>query len=253
MKGHLSLLNGLLASPLEDSDRVALAVESCQLLKIYSGIFERLTQQYPIDFDLTYKFVEAIHSTYEAFEDATGMSTTGRDILLHVDDQLMTLERGVSRITSNLSTSPFPSRLLPPLPMELVNMEAKYASEIKLITINSTKESTWWDNIQDVTSDEEGLPMPIPPIGSFSVLTQQNFSSYQQSADAAAWSKRKYELAAASAKCLELSLSILICRVKFVSLREAEVSTFSVDAVAIAKGVCRYKCRHIVTLSGIGT
>ena len=237
LKGHLSLLNGLLASPLEDSDRVALAVESCQLLKIYSGIFERLTQQYPIDFDLTYKFVEAIHSTYEAFEDATGMSTTGRDILLNVDDQLMTLERGVSRITSNLSTSPFPSRILPPLPMELVNMEAKYASEIKLITINSTKESTWWDNIQDVTSDEEGLPMPIPPTGSFSVLTQQNFSSYQQSADAAAWSERKYELAAASAKCLELSLSILICRVKFVSLRE--VSTFSVDAVAIAKGVCR--------------
>jgi hypothetical protein len=238
LKGHLSLLNGLLASPLEDSDRVALAIESCQLLKIYSGIFERLTQQYPIDFDLTFKFVEAIHSTYEAFEDATGMSTVGRDILLNVDDQLMTLERSVSRLSSNLSNSPFPSRLLSPLPMELVNVEAKYTSEIKLININSTKESTWWDNIQDVTGDEEGLPMPIPPTSSFSVLTQQNFSSFQQSADAtAAWSERKYELSIASAKCLELSLSILICRVKFVSSRE--LSTFSVDAVAIAKGVCR--------------
>ncbi|KAL3775657.1 hypothetical protein ACHAW5_008127 [Stephanodiscus triporus] len=233
LKGHLSLLNGLLASPLQSSDRVALAIDSYQLVKTYSGLFERLTQQYPTDIDLTIKFVHALQLTYTALEEATGM-TLGRK-LLDLDEPLLILERSVLRITCRLSAFPFPSHLLPPLPMGLINVEAMYASQMKNISINTGSESSWWDNIPDIAT-KGGQPLPVPPTGSFDVSTQQKFSSYQYGTESA-WSERNYEFAISSARCLESSISILISRVNFVSQRD--LSTFSIDAVAIAKGVCR--------------
>jgi hypothetical protein len=234
LKGHMSLLNGLLASPLASSDRVALAVDSYQLVKIYSGIFDRLTQQYPTDIDLTIKFVEALQLTYTALEEATGINIVGRT-LLDCDEHLLILERSVLRITCQLSAFPFPSRLLPPLPMGLINVETIYASQLKNVTINTGKERSWWDNIPDLAT-KAGQTLPVPPTGSSNVPNQQQSSSYQYGADSA-WSQRNYEFAISSGRCLEMSISILISRVKFVSQRD--LSTFSIDAVAIAKGVCR--------------
>jgi hypothetical protein len=234
LKGHMSLLNGLLASPLASSDRVALAVDSYQLVKIYSGIFDRLTQQYPTDIDLTIKFVEALQLTYTALEEATGINIVGRT-LLDCDEHLLILERSVLRITCQLSAFPFPSRLLPPLPIGLINVETIYASQLKNVTITTGKEISWWDNIPDLAT-KAGQTLPVPPTGSSNVPNQQQSSSYQYGADSA-WSQRNYEFAISSGRCLEMSISILISRVKFVSQRD--LSTFSIDAVAIAKGVCR--------------
>ena len=229
LKGHLSLLNRLLASPLQSSDRVALTINSYQLVKIYSGLFERLSQQYPTDIDLTIKFVEAIQLTYTALEEATGI-TFGRK-LLDVDKPLLILERSVLRITCWLSAFPFPSHLLPPLPMGLINVEAAFVSQMKNITINTGSKSSWWDNIPDIAR-KGGQLLPVPPTGSFDISTQQKFLSYQYGTDSA-WSEQNYEFTISSARYLESLISILISRVNFVSQRD--LSTFSIDAVAIAK------------------
>jgi len=232
LNGHLSLINALLSSPLMSSDRVALAVDSYRLLKVYCGTFERLLQSYPSNNDLTIKFIESLYLTYTALKnESTGSNVLG-NTLLHVDDSLLTLERSVLRIACQISAFPFPSHLLPPLPIELINVEKIHASQMKNITINLGNESTWWDNIPDSAS--KGLPLPSPPTGSFDV--QQRFSSDQYGTDSI-WSEGKYQYATSSAKCLEMSILFLISRVHFVAQRD--LSTFCIDAVAIAKGVCR--------------
>ena len=221
LKGHLSLLNGLLASPLTSSDRAALAVDSYQLVKIYSGLFDRLSQQYPTDIDLTIKFVEALQLTYTALEEATGINIFGRT-LLDCDEHLSILECSVLHITCQLSAFPFPSRLLPPLPMGLIKLETVYASQLKNVIINTGKECSWWDNIPDIAT-KVGQTLPVPPAGSSNVSNQKKCSSYQYGDDSA-WSERNNEFAISSGRCLEMSISILISRVKFVSQRD--LSTF---------------------------
>ena len=152
LNGHFSLINALLSSPLMSSDRVALAVDSYRLLKVYCGTFERLLQSYPSNNDLTIKFIEALYLTYTALKnESTGSNVLG-NTLLHVDDLLLTLERSVLRIACQLSAFPFPSHLLPPLPIELINVEKIHASQMKHISINLGNESTWWDNIPESAS-----------------------------------------------------------------------------------------------------
>ncbi|KAL3810725.1 hypothetical protein ACHAXA_008498 [Cyclostephanos tholiformis] len=234
LKGQLSLLNGLLVSPLTNSDRVALAIDSLQLVKIYSGIFDQLTQRFPADIDLTTTFVEALQLTYTSLEEGSGTTTFGGN-LLDLDEPLSNLERSVLRITCQLSAFPFPSRLLPPLPMELMNVEATYASQMKNLAINTGNEKSWWDDIPE-NATKVGQSLPAPPTGSFNLSSQEKFSSYHYGTDSS-WSERNYEYAMSSGRCLEVSISILISRANVVIQRG--LSTFSIDAVAIAKGICR--------------
>jgi len=232
LNSHLSLLNALLSSPLVSSDRVALAADAYQLLKVYCGTFERLLLSYPSNNDLTTKFIEALYLTYTSLSNELGGSNELGNALLPVDETLLTLENNVLRIACRLSAFPFPSRILPPLPLELINVEKIHTSQMRNITINLGNESTWWDNIPD--SAKNSMPLPTPPTGSFDL---QRFSSDQNGTGFIPWTERKYQYAISSAKCLETSTLFLIKRVHFVTQRD--VSTFCIDAVAIAKGVCR--------------
>lgn len=232
LKGHLSLLNSLLSSPLTKPDRVALAGDSYQLLEVYCGTFDRMLRLYPTNGDLTIKFIEALYLTYSALKESTGSNVLGSSHL-NVDESLMTLEGSVLRIACQLSAFPFPSHLLPPLPMELINVEKIHASQTRL-SINLGNEKTWWDSIPD--SALSGQPMPSPPTGSFDVVSQQRYTSYKHGASSA-WSEGKYQYAVSSAKCLETSILFLISRVNFVAQRG--LPTFCIDAVAISKGICR--------------
>jgi len=226
--GHLSLINALLSSPLVSSDRVALAVDSIQLLKVYCSTFERLLLSYPSNDNLMVKFIESLTLAYTVLKRESAGSNALGNILLSVDDSLLSLENNVLRIAYQLSAFPFPSHMLPPLPMELIDVEKIHTSQLKNIRVNLGNESTWWDNINPETSSSEGgLSLPSPPAGS---------TSDRYGIDPI-WSERKYQYAISSAKCLEMSILFLISRVHF--LAERESSTFCIDAVAIAKGICR--------------
>jgi hypothetical protein len=229
LNGHLSVIITLLSSPLNSSDRVALAGDSYQLLKAYSTTFERVFQTYPSNSDLAFKFVEAAYLTYTALKEATGSNLLGKPIL-NDDDSLLIVERSILRLACHLSAFPFPQHLLPPLPMDLLNIEKIHAS-MNNVAFSLRNESTWWDNLAETKLPVSYL-MPSPPTGSFDVVTQQN----GRAADTT-WSEREYQYAISSAKFLEVSIMFLLCRMHFVAQRD--MSTFSIDAVAIAKGICR--------------
>lgn len=232
LEGQLSLLNALLASPLATSDRVALALDSLQLLKIYSSTFERVIQLYPAHVDLAMKFIEALQLTYSALDEATELNVLG-STLVNADESLLTLERCVLRLAYQLSASPFPRNLLPPLPIGLINVEKIHALQVKNVNINRENESTWWDNIPANKGDQ---PMQVPPTGSSSVIAHRKFTPYLFDSQPQ-WSERKYQYAISTGKCLDLSILFLTTWINIVSKRDAP--TFSIDAVAIAKGICR--------------
>ena len=224
LSGHISLLNALLTSPLSSSDRVALAVDCFEILKLYCNILDRQVKSYPSNIELTMKFIEALILTYGSLKD--------EQTPVVVDSQLETLERSVLCIAYQLSAFPFPSHLLPPLPMELINVEDVHTSQMKNIAIDSGNQSTWWNAIAD-----EGLPLPRPPTGSLDVVARHGFTSYQHGKDSK-WSAGKYEYALSSSRCLETSIMFLIGRVHYVALR-AIPTVSCIDAVAISKGICR--------------
>ena len=235
LEGHLSLLTALLASPLTASDRVALAIDSLQLLKIYSATFERVIQLFPNYFDLAMKFIEALQLTYSALNESTELNIL-ESTLLYVDESLLTLERCVLRVTYQLSASPFPRNLLPPLPMELINVEKIQSRTLKNVSTNSGNDSSWWDNISGIASKDDE-PMQIPPTGSSSVVSHQlKFAPFRSDAKTQ-WSERKYQYAISMSKCLDISILFLTTWINVVSKRDAP--TFCIDAVAIAKGICR--------------
>jgi hypothetical protein len=234
LEGQLSLLNALLASLLTTSDRVALAVDSLQVLKVYSPTFERVIQLYPSYLELTTKFIEALQLTYSALDGATELNVLG-STLLNVDESLLTLERCVLHIMCQLSASPFPSFLLPPLPTGLINVEKIRALQVKNVTLSSGNDRTWWDNISHLANKDD-QPMQVPPTGSSSAAARPKFASYRFDVKTQ-WTARKYQYAISTGKCLDLSILFLSTWINIVSKRN--VSTFCIDAVAIAKGICR--------------
>ena len=234
LNGHLSLLNSLLSSPLSTTDQVALAADSYQLLKLYCGTVERLAASYPANSELLIKFVEALYLTYGALKDSSEMNAIA-STLVQVDDASLALERVVLRIAYQFSAYPFPGSLLPPLPTNLVNVEQIHSSQMKNISIDTSNESTWWDNVPKESALKGSQPLPLPPVGSFDVVSSR-YTSYKSGAKPA-WSEKMYQYSISSAKCLEMSVMFLINRVNFVTKRD--LPTFCIDPVAIAKGLCR--------------
>ena len=201
------------------------------MFEVYYSTLERLLSACPSIKKLSTKFIEGPHLTYTVLK---RHSDQLENTLLHVDDALSTLESSVLRIAYQLSAFPFPSHALPPLPIQLINVAKKYASQMKYI-VNAGHASTWWDNIiPDSTVPKNSLLLPAPPTGSFD-LHQKSISG--QCGKDSIWSEKKYQYAISSAKCLETSILFLMSRVHFVALRDTR--SVSLDPVAIAKGICR--------------
>ncbi|KAK1735048.1 hypothetical protein QTG54_014114 [Skeletonema marinoi] len=230
LNGHLSLLNVLLSSPLPSSDRTALAIDTMKTFKEYSRAGERLLQSYPAETELTTIFLETLYLTYSSLQKAAG-SVLVENSPAHVDEPLLKLERSVLSLTYHLSAFPFPSELLPPLPIGLINVEKIHASQMKTVATTLSVVSTWWDKVSD-----SGAPLPTPPTGSSDAGVLQRYNAYNNR-PGSTFSEGRYQHAIKSAKCLDVALMILLSRVAFVAKRNT--GTFSVDAVAVAKGLCR--------------
>ena len=230
LNGHLSLLNVLLSSPLPASDRTALSVDTMKIFKEYSRAGEQLLQSYPADAELTMKFLETLYLTYSSLKKAAS-SVVAENAPIRLDEPLAKLERGVLSITYHLSAFPFPSELLPPLPIGLINVEKIHASQMKTVATSLSVVSTWWDKVPD-----SGAPLPTPPTGSSDAGVLQRYSAFNNR-PGSTFSEGRYQYAIESAKCLDVALMFLLNRVAFVAKRNT--GTFSVDAVAIAKGLCR--------------
>jgi len=230
LNGHLSLLNVLLSSPLPSSDRTALAIDTMKTFKEYSRAGERLLQSYPAETELTTIFLETLYLTYSSLKKAAG-SVLVENSPARVDEPLLKLERSVLSLTYHLSAFPFPSELLPPLPIGLINVEKIHASQMKTVATTLSVVSTWWDKVSD-----SGAPLPTPPTGSSDAGVLQRYNAYNNRPDST-FSEGRYQHAIKSAKCLDVALMVLLSRVAFVAKRNT--GTFSVDAVAVAKGLCR--------------
>ena len=245
LSGHLSLLNVLLASPLSNSDRLALSLDSYHLLNAYSHAGARLLTSFPSNIETSGKFLETMYLTYSALKKSSSSSGMDNTPLgaTNVHDSILGLERSALYLTYQLSAFPFPSRLLPPLPMGLVNVEKIHASQNRNISVSLENERTWWDEIPDTGLNNS--PLPDPPTGSSDAGIHQRSNSSDP-----VWSTGKYQQATSSAKCLEVSLMVLLSRIFFVTQRN--LPTFSIDAVAIAKGMCRCSDASRVSLVFLG-
>ncbi|KAL7435715.1 hypothetical protein ACHAXM_004800 [Skeletonema potamos] len=231
LNGHLSLLNVLLSSPLPPSDLTALSVDAIKIFKKYSRAGERLLQLYPADAELAMKFLETLYLTYSSLKKAAGGAVVVENSPLYVDEPLAKIERSVLSIAYHLSSFPFPNELLPPLPIGLINVEKIHASQMKTVATSLSVVSTWWDKVSD-----SGAPLPTPPTGSSDAGVLQRYNAYNSRQDST-FSEGRYRHAIEASKCLDVSLLFLLSRVAFVAKRNT--ATFSVDAVAIAKGLCR--------------
>jgi hypothetical protein len=230
LDGHLSLLNVLLSSRLPSHDLHSISIDTMKILKEYSSTGERLFQSFPADVEITMKFLETLYLTYSSLRKVTDSSAV-ENSPVYVDEQLLKLERSVLSIAYKLSAFPFPSELLPPLPIGLINVEKIHASQMKTIATNSVNAPIWWDKVSDA-----GAPLPTPPTGSSDAGVLHRYNSFNNR-PGSTFSEGKYHQAIASAKCLDVSLMFLLSRVAIVSKRKMD--TFSVDSVAIAKGLCR--------------
>lgn len=234
LNGHLSLLNVLLSSPLANSDRVALAVDSFQLLKEYSRTVERLLSSYPSNETLTVKFIETMDLTYSALKKSSSAHML-ENSPLNTDSAALGLEQAVLCLTYQLSSFPFPRQLLPQLPMGLLNVEKIHSSQLKNISVSLADDSkTWWNRV--AASALGGQPLPCPPTGSSDAGVYQRYNLNQYAAGSG-WTEGHFHRAISAAKCLEVSLMFLLSRVHFVAQRNS--FSFSIDSVAIAKGICR--------------
>ena len=231
LDGHLSLLNMLLSSPLPASDLATLAIDAMIFLKEYSRVGERLLETYPVDADLTMKFLETLYLTYSTLKKSGG-SVLVENPPIQVDESLLKLERSVLSMTYLLSAFPFPSELLPPLPIGLINVEKIHTSQMKTVAPIVTAVSTWWDKVSDF-----GAPLPTPPTGSSDAAVLHRYNAFDIK-PGSTFSEGKYQCAINAAKCLDVALMFLLSRVTFVAKRD--VDFFSVDAVAVAKGLCRF-------------
>lgn len=230
--GHISLVCGMLSSPLSVEDHASLANDALNLLRLYSKTIERLFQSYPSgETELVTKCLECLCLTYAGLRGTSGLGVTA-NTLFEADDSLASLETSVLRLACQLSAHPFPSSLLAPLPYNLIQVEKLAASQMKNVTVSSGQESTWWDNVS--ATDSSDLPLPCPPTGSIDVSTQQSLSGFGKQSN---WSMGKYQMAITASKCLELSVQFLISRTFFCEKRH--MTSFSIDAVAISKGICR--------------
>lgn len=215
--GHLSLINGLLASPLSTSDQVALAVDSYELLKIYSSTSDQLFRVYPRKGGLTNKFIETLLLTYTTLlKDTRSSSNMFGSAMSNIDDSVSVLERSVLRIVSTLSE--YPLSTSSPLPTRLLNVDQIHSSRIKIISTTNqsgaSSTTSWWDFVPVTAQKEQPL---------------LNHS---------AWSERNCQYALLASQCLDTALSFLISRVSVASKRDLS-PRLSIDAVAIAKGICR--------------
>lgn len=136
--------------------------------------------------------------------------------LSNIDDSVSVLERSVLRIVSTLSE--YPLSTSSPLPTRLLNVDQIHSSRIKIISTTNqsgaSSRTSWWDFVP-VTAQKE------QPLLSHS-----------------AWSERNYQYALLASQCLDTALSFLISRVSVASKRDLS-PRLSIDAVAIAKGICR--------------
>lgn len=230
--GHISLVCGILSSPLSVDDHASLANDALNLLRLYSKTIERLFQSYPSEqTELVTKCLECLCLTYSGLRGSAGLGVTA-NTLSEADGSLASLETSVLRLACQLSAHPFPSSLLAPLPLNLIHVERQAASQMKNVTVSSGQENTWWDNFSSTGSSD--LPLPCPPTGSFDVTTQQSFSGFGKQSN---WSVGKYQMAITASTCLDLAVQFLISRTFFYEKRR--MASFSVDAVAVAKGICR--------------
>ena len=230
--GHISLVCGMLSSPLTVEVHASLANDALNLLRLYSKTIERLFQTYPSgEQELVTKCLECLCLTYSGLRGAAGLGVT-ENTLFEADDSLTSLETSVLRLACQLSAHPFPSSLLAPLPYSLIQVEKLAASQMKNVTVSSGQEHTWWDNVS--ASDSSDLPLPCPPTGSIDASSHQSLSRFGKQSN---WSIGKYQMAITASKCLELCVQFLISRTFFYEKRH--MVSFSVDAVAIAKGICR--------------
>ena len=230
LDGHLSLLNVLLSSRLPSHDLHSISIDTLKILKEYSSTGERLFQSFPADVEITMKFLETLYLTYSSLRKVTDSSAV-ENSPVYVDEQLLRLERNVLSIAYQLSAFPFPSELLPPLPIGLINVEKIHASQMKTIATHFADVPIWWDKVSDA-----GAPLPTPPTGSSDAGVLQRYNSFNNR-PGSTFSEGKYLQAIAAAKCLDVSLMFLLSRVAIVNKRKMD--TFSVDSVAIAKGLCR--------------
>ena len=142
------------------------------MLKVYYSTLERLLSACPSIKKLRIKFIEGPHLTYTVLK---RHSDHLENTLLHVEDALSTLESGVLRIAYQLSAFPFPSHAFPHLPIQLINVAKKHASQRKYI-VNAGHASAWWDNtIPGSTAPKNSLLLLALPTGSFD-LHQRSIS-----------------------------------------------------------------------------
>uniref|UniRef100_A0A7S4I8C0 Uncharacterized protein n=1 Tax=Odontella aurita TaxID=265563 RepID=A0A7S4I8C0_9STRA len=272
LSGHLTLLNAMLSSSdadLTSSIRRQMVLDATKLVRWYAVTGDSLLRTFPRHGDVTAKFVACLYLMSDSmaedgdgargpFDSSSSSSSSaarrgrlGLEDLLQGDDGLLArLDRLISELAYHLSEFPFPSRLLPPLPVGLSAVERARASRNTSAHAHTVafagggEGGSWWDDAANGTtavgsSGSRSIVLPDPPTGSASTDGRRWPTATGGPQDpsvptADSWSEEKYGLAITAARCLESCLLYLTSRAE-----QTSSSTIPLDSIALSKGLCR--------------
>lgn len=226
LQGHMSLMRSLLLSPmLPTNRRDQLSLDVLGVLLTYTDVVHRMFVSFPKKAEV---LVNCLQCLLLASKDAGARQFAS-------DERSSVWNRDVLQLSYVLSQNPFPRRYLPTLPMKL-NDAGRNVSVSSNVSVSDayTSDSSWWDAIEQLPSDEHGLGrllLAAPPSG-----REQDFGWRSgpplAASDGDKWTASKYETALTGAKALDACLSYLE------SLSTAQ-AFISLDGCALARGLCR--------------
>jgi hypothetical protein len=236
LMGHLRLLSALMSSPhLSMGQRSDVSIHALQIIKRYSGIMQRLCNNFPSDGDVLRLFMTCLVQASSLSQPVA--SADNRPL---VPGQVSDFERifaeseflknGIIMLCVQLSENPLPQELLAPLPYVLREDSKFVASNIVNISTGDDKLS-WWNVLDKLLATKDNQFSFSAPV------EQAGYGSWGVDATNKQWGELKFEYAIVAMDILTLGLSLM----------KRSDSMEMIERISFARGLCH--CASAATVS----
>lgn len=237
--GHVTLLCTMISA--QDDNR-RLAAEAAKFIRHHLSTFDRLLRNYPRNGDLTEKFLMLLSLIASALQvESNYMQASpvnGNLIERTFDKDLLLIEHRVEDFVFHISSFPFPTDFLSPLPTKLVELEQQKLD--RSYKYQKTVENSWWGRLPH-NETQSTISLPNPPLNCSSTSGDTLFGSMDRSIENG-WSEEKYTFAISAASSLESALIFLKHR-----LKSSNRMILSSAGISLAKGI--FRCADLANVS----
>jgi hypothetical protein len=236
LMGHLRLLSALMSSPhLSMGQRSDISIHALQILKRYSGIIQRLCNNFPSDGDVLRLFMTCLVQASSLSQPVAsadnrplvpGQVSDFKRIFAEGDF----LKNGIIMLCVQLSENPLPQELLVPLPYGLREDSKFVASNIVNISTGKDKLS-WWNVLDELLATKDSQFSFGAPV------EQRGYGSWGVDAANKQWGELKFEYAIVAIDILMLGLSLV----------KRSGAMEMIERISFARGLCH--CASAATVS----